>query len=565
MRKKTILFSLVLLLNTGCDTGSSNKVAVSKTDPLLAQQWHLENTGQHAGADVGGTSGEDLNLGATWETYRGEGIKIGIVDTGIELLHPDLSANIDSTLSFHYNQTLPDQNRYDPTPDSYQLSDDTVGAAHGTACAGIAAAVIDNGYGGSGVAPQATLAGLNAFSNPAIINFADALYAGVFETDELNNTGYPLSRSDELDISSNSWADEPGNLNDESPEMIAIRDGVARGRGGKGVVYCFAAGNFRKSQKEFSDNANWYREQNTPYVVAVAALDANGRYASYSNFGANILISAFGGEDGASYPAIISTDLRGEEGMDATDPSCYNVTIGGNTYYTCQEHFEDPDNMNGDYTNTMNGTSAATPMTAGVVALVLDANPTLTYRDVRYILATTARKNDPADSDWVRNGAGHWINHNYGFGAIDVNASIAAALTHTNLQSTVTRSYSRDVNLTDINDTNPAVITFSVPAGETMQLEFAELTVTNLLGQVEDLDIILQSPMETNSTLTHTNQVLNYYGYDDIFAAFTFGSVRYLDENSSGTWRLYITDNKDNSLGSTLDSVTLTLHGRNLP
>jgi kexin len=213
----------------------------------------------------------------------------------------------------------------------------------------------------------------------------------------------------------------------------------------------------------------------------------------------------------------------------------------------------------------MNGTSAATPMTAGVVALILQANPNLTYRDVRYILATTARKNDPTDSDWTQNGAGHWINHNYGFGAIDVGAAITAATSSSYqlLDTNITKSYVRNLTIATIDDTHPVIVEINVSTQDNMSVEFAELSVTNLLGQVEDLEIILQSPSETNSTLSHSNRILNYYGYDDIFADFTFGSVRYLDENSSGTWRLYITDTRSDAPGSQLDAITLTLHGRN--
>ena len=131
----------------------------------------------------------------------------------------------------------------------------------------------------------------------------------------------------------------------------------------------------------------------------------------------------------------------------------------------------------------------------------------------------------------------------------------------------MTRSYTQTVNLTNITDTNPAVIEINISAGENMTLEFAELTVKNLLGQIEDLQITLQSPAETNSTLSNPNTILNatYSGselYADIFTDFTFGSVRYLDENSSGTWRLYITDTRANSKGATLEGLTLTLHGR---
>ena len=67
------------------------------------------------------------------------------------------------------------------------------------------------------------------------------------------------------------------------------------------------------------------------------------------------------------------------------------------------------DISNTNYTQCMNGTSAASPNAAGVVALMLQANPSLSWRDVRRILATTARRLD-MHMEWFQNGAGRWVN-----------------------------------------------------------------------------------------------------------------------------------------------------------
>eukprot|EP01031_Cornospumella_fuschlensis_P051322 gene51322-62760_t len=60
-------------------------------DPLYTQQWHLKNTGQG-----GGKAGTDINVITTWDTYQGQGIRIGIIDDGLDLLHPDLAPNVDT-------------------------------------------------------------------------------------------------------------------------------------------------------------------------------------------------------------------------------------------------------------------------------------------------------------------------------------------------------------------------------------------------------------------------------------------------------------------------------------
>ena len=111
-------------------------------DTYFSDQWHLENTGQD-----GGVSGEDVNITGAWNDVLGTGIVIGIVDDGLEWDHADLSANYESTLDYDYCNY-----DGDPTPSSWD--------AHGTAAAGVAAAIGNNGLGVSGAAPDASLAGL---------------------------------------------------------------------------------------------------------------------------------------------------------------------------------------------------------------------------------------------------------------------------------------------------------------------------------------------------------------------------------------------------------------------
>ena len=113
-------------------------------DPLLPRQWHLQNTGQ-----VRSTAERaDLNIIPAWNHATGAGVVIGIVDDGLQITHPDLSANSANAFHHDWNDTTPD----DPTP--------TSGDSHGTACAGLAAARSGNSLGISGAAPAASLAGL---------------------------------------------------------------------------------------------------------------------------------------------------------------------------------------------------------------------------------------------------------------------------------------------------------------------------------------------------------------------------------------------------------------------
>jgi kexin len=546
-----------LLFFAGC----SENAPITKTSQgydLTSQQWYLNNTGQNSGSDSNATPGEDLNMGNVWESYRGNGIRLAIIDTGVDAIHYDLTRNLSMTLSgYYYNGTFK-QDRERLLTDNQMNTHKGFEAAHGTACAGVAAAT-DNGIGVTGVAPMATLVSLNAFAD-------DSDYGSLSFEHALYHTGM------EVDISSNSWNDTIVNGPDDSSlELQAIKSGATYGRNGKGIVYLFAAGNEREVIPESSNNANWLRELNNPYVITVAALNADGNYSSYSNFGANILISAFGGEYGLHAPAIVTTDLIGDYGYDSQEPAYF-------TSGKYQVHFNVAGNEEGDFTHVMNGTSAATPMAAGVVALLLEANPDLTYNDVRYILATTARKNNPTDGDWTQNGAGHWVNHNYGFGAIDVEAAVTKAASFTSLYATPQKNFSvtkgslvaieNSLNIATENNASlfKKVGSITVSDADSLILDHVDLTIDLVHAYPGDLDIILESPDETNATLTHHGS----HPIDadsDFFAPFTFGSVRYLDENSSGTWNIYIRDYYFNDSNEKpdeglYDGYQLTLYGR---
>ena len=519
--------------------------AVSDTDAhrdtLYSYQWHLNNTGQDAGSDTGGTPGNDINVAAAWEAFAGKrSILVGVVDTGVEATHPDLTFNLDLTKSYRYSD-----GSNDPSPDSAQLADTPYEAAHGTACAGLIAAQGWNGLGVRGVAPFTKVAGYNVFSTGYESDFLDA-----------------LGRS--VDVSSNSWGYGSEALVSD-PTMVSVFEaGVQEGRGGKGTVYVFAAGNDRSTCVDVDGNVTSCSSGNTysignannadilnnPYVITVAAVDADGHYASYSNYGANILVAAPGGEYGYYYPAIVTTDLTGlVYGFEST---------GFANVYRLGRLFDVPGNENGDYTNYMNGTSSATPIVGGVAALMFSANPSLTYRDVRYILATTAVKNDPSNGDWTLNGAGYHINPNYGFGMVDATAAVAKAEGFTSLGTEKVSSVASASPALSIPDNSTTGVSSSVTVGSAITVEHVDVNVTisghTFLG---DLDIVLVSPDGTESRLAYGG---NYYvtgSYDN----WHFSTERCLDENAAGQWTLKVRDLASGDTG-TLKSWSLQVRGR---
>ncbi|MDR0664805.1 MAG: S8 family serine peptidase [Helicobacteraceae bacterium] len=469
---------------------------ITGNDPLAKFQWHLDNIGQKSGVFTPALkAGEDLNVLLAWrQGFKGNGVTIGIVDNGTDFTHPDL-APTKSALSWNYKT-----NKNDPYPVAT-----TAECAHGTMTAGIAGARGSNGAGVMGVAPSAKLAGLNI-----------GLDCGF----SASNTQTAGAMGKGVDVSSNSWG---STLAISVNELLdnAIIEGATTGRNNKGRIYVFAAGNHR----EHNGNGNYDSMQSLFQSISVAALRSDGKYTYYSNKGANLLVSAYGGEP-SSNPGILTTDIKGcDKG------------------YSAKHETKHEKNNNGEYTAFMNGTSAATPMVSGVAALMLEANPNLTWRDVRYILATTARKNDSSNNDWKNNGAGWHINHNYGFGAVNACAAVKKAKTFTSLGALKTKEEPQNIN-SSVNFLSPTERTINVSGSGIDKIEHVDVWV-----DIDDsaaalkLNITLTSPDGTVSELAYND----YSGsgssawQKNIFnGGFRFGTARHLDEEADGNWKLTI-------------------------
>lgn len=460
-------------------------------DPLYPDQWHLENTGQS-----GGTAGEDINVLDSWTDYDGTGVTIAVVDDGLEIAHPDLAANVLSGRSYDY---VDDDT--DPTPTSGL-------DGHGTAVAGVAAARGANGTGVTGVAPFASLVGFNLLQFFTDSNEADAL----------------TRAEDVVDISSNSWGPFDSNDYYAAPGPLAaqaLEDGVTSGRDGKGTIYVWAGGNGGDT-----DNANLDGYANSRYTIGVAASTHNGTRSSYSEPGANLHVNAPSSGDGVG---ITTTDLTGSGG--------YNGIPGNN-----------------DYTNDFGGTSSATPLVSGVIALALQANPALTWRDVQALLVTSAELNDPAHADWVQNAAGHWVNHYYGFGRVDAGAAVTAAESWTLLGPEVSADASRTPGLA-IPDNDPAGISDTLEFADDIRIESVDVHFETNHTWGGDLDIRLTSPGGTEAVL---QQVIA--GNSEDPGAWRFGVTRFFGETSAGTWTLEVSDNFAQDTG-TLQSWSIEVYG----
>jgi subtilisin family serine protease len=347
----------------------SRKLAMPN-DPQLRAQWHLNNSGANDGV-----AGEDVRAFDAWDITPGgkRSIVIAIVDDGVDLEHPDLQANI----WVNPKATAPDRNGrnffdddFNPRPRYFArpFDETDLNDIHGTPCAGVAAAVGNNKTGVTGIAYRCQILAVKVFGGEGLApndRIADAIrYSG-----------------QKADVISNSWA-VPRNPDVES----AIDDVVKTGRGGKGALVFCATGNESRQAIGFPASH--------PSALAVGASNDQGKRSEYSNRG-----------QGTQFVAPSSDPDRDRQGITTTD-----VSIKNRGY------------AKGAYCNDFGGTSSSTPLAAGIAALVLSVNPSLTWKQVRSILRATADKIDTEGKTYKKGYSIH-----YGFGRLNAFKAVERA------------------------------------------------------------------------------------------------------------------------------------------
>ena len=324
------------------------------TDQRFSDEWHLHNTGQG-----GGTVGADVKALEAWElSYGSPNIRVVIHDSGVDINHPDLQANMGAGWDFDNN----DNDASNPS------------GPHGTACAGIVAAA-HNEQGVVGIAPNCTIIPLRAAGAHTW-----ETWAKTFEW-----------AAEHGDIISCSWSISPNNT-----LSSAIRKVISSGRNGKGIPVFCATGNEYQSRISYPASM--------AETIAVGASTNQDRRSNYSNYGQGI---DFVAPSSGGTRRIETTDIQGSNG--------YNSNPG-----TSGDYCEAEDDSG------FGGTSAATPLAAGVAALMLSVNPSLTAAEVRKILRETAIKIEPLNGRYDANG---W-SEQYGYGRIDAAQAVLTAKNH---------------------------------------------------------------------------------------------------------------------------------------
>lgn len=488
-------------------------------DTFFDKQWHIRSLGTYVnGSNVATIVGNDLDLLDVYRQYmgynQGNPIIVQVVDDGVDADHEDLAANMDLTRSYRHNSGI------DSVGDPSAINSTN---RHGTMVAGIIAARAFNGVGVRGIAPFAKLAGSN---------WIEDQYVEGLEKVWLTGTG-----ANEIAITNNSWGTY---FDRETIYEDILASGTSTLRDGKGRIYVFAAGNDRDY---YHGNSNISYITNNRYVVAVAALKHDNTHASYSSPGGNILISGYSGDYYQTTPTIGTTTIAGTA----------SNTGDINTKTTWS------DDAKKNYTFIMNGTSAASPTVAGSIALVLEACPDLTWRDVKHLLAKHGKQVDTTNEGWVENGAGLWYSSDYGYGLVNPKEMIAecSSDTYTNLGTLQTAEVTETVNAA-LPD-QYALTVSGINVSQNFKVEWVELTIDATHPQPSDYSIYLTSP---SGTTTHVVDWTRVDG-DWMSGGYRFGVAAFMDEESSGEWTVDIVDYDINSegLSGTVKSVKLKLYG----
>ncbi|MCI0754876.1 DUF4214 domain-containing protein [Teichococcus vastitatis] len=477
------------------------------TDPKLAQQWHLKS-------GMGGSKAEQA-----WEDYTGAGVRIGIVEQGVDYTHSDLWPNYDSTLSWDYK---------DGDPDPLLTANSTF---HGDKVAGIVAGAA-NGTGIVGVAHGSEF-GLLRISHAG----GNMLTAGGGATRTgAEAVGVAIREGATLygqDVINNSWAfNSPYGDPFRAVNVKVLHEGIkaaaTQGRGGLGTTVVFSAGNDGHKY----DQTAFHSVVQSPYVITVAAVDQYGRVANFSTPGSAVLVAA-GGVD------ILSSTGNGGFAPDS-------------------------------------GTSFSAPGVTGVAALMYEANVGLGARDVQEILALSAslsaydasslRYAAVANGGTGWNGGGMVFSNDVGFGIADARAATRLAETRFAVGSEADRfHYGNAVTLATWSDLygtvaataastiggalttadgGTAIGSVSFAADHMVQKVQVYMTFTTRpVGGSWGLELV--SADGTTSTLVKAMQ--DYSGYGGTMTALSdnawvFSTNAFWGENAQGGWTLRLTD-----------------------
>uniref|UniRef100_A0A8C2NVH6 Proprotein convertase subtilisin/kexin type 7 n=1 Tax=Capra hircus TaxID=9925 RepID=A0A8C2NVH6_CAPHI len=407
-----------------------------------------------------------------------------------------------------------DLNSNDPDPMPHPDLEN--GNHHGTRCAGEIAAVPNNSFCAVGVAFGSRIAGIRVLDGP----LTDSMEAVAF------NKHYQIN-----DIYSCSWGPDDDGKTVDGPHQLgkaALQHGVIAGRQGFGSIFVVASGN----GGQHNDNCNYDGYANSIYTVTIGAVDEEGRMPFYAEECASMLAVTFSGGD-KMLRSIVTTDWDLQKGTGCTE---------GHT-----------------------GTSAAAPLAAGMIALMLQVRPCLTWRDVQHIIVFTATRYEDRHAEWITNEAGFSHSHQHGFGLLNAWRLVNAAKVWTSVPYLA--SYVSPVlkeNKAIPLSARPLEVLWNVSRMDLdmsglKTLEHVAVTVSITHPRRGSLEVKLFCPSGMMSLIGAPRSLdSDPNGFND----WTFSTVRCWGERAKGTYRLVIRDVGDKtSQAGVLRQWQLILYG----
>ena len=439
---------------------------------IFPQQWHLATTtinGQNVAASA--------NVAAAHAITQGAGTTIAIIDDGCDIDHEEFAGP--GKIVAPRDVTGNDDN---PRPGP--------GDFHGTACAGVACA--NGNFGASGVAPGASLMPIR-------------LQSGLGSQQEANSVVWAADHG--ADVISCSWGPMDGawfqpndpqhNVRVPLPDStrLAIDYAVNSGRGGKGCVILFAAGNGNESV-DLDGYASY------PGVLAVAATNDRGVRSVYSDKGAALAFS-FPSND-FRYPV--------ENRPEPLTPGIWTTDITGQGGYNPGPNGQIAGDPKGNYTNSFGGTSSASPGAAGVAALVISRNPALSWQEVRDVLRRSCERIDLQGGQWGADGHSPF----YGFGRLNALIAVELAVPQASDRLVIAKEFNEP-----IKDLQTTRVTLDV--SEQRTLKDLKVSVDIRHSYIGDLVVILRPPdaiaepvILHNRTGGRTQDMRRTYGTSEI-------------------------------------------------
>ncbi|XP_063539588.1 neuroendocrine convertase 1-like [Cydia strobilella] len=463
-------------------------------DELWEEEWYLQDS-----RNVRSLHRLDLNVLPVYAMgYTGRGVRVTVLDDGVEHNHTDLRDNYDPEISWDCNDGDPD-----PSPSQKDLRRNS----HGTRCAGEIAMTANNVKCGVGVAWGAKVGGVRMLDGRI--------------TDRVEGEGIGYAW-DKVDIYSASWGPSDDGRTVEGPgrlAMQAFKRGVTQGRSGKGVIYVWANGNGGIHQ----DNCNCDGYSSSIYTVSIGSVSQHGRFPWYGEVCSSTLAVAY------------SSGARKDQKIATTDTN---------------------DSCTLDHT----GTSAAAPLAAGIIALALEANSNLTWRDVQHLIAWTSDSSTLAgNSGWQINDIGLRFDLRFGFGLLNAEALVSRALNWITVPEKlichIPPQYKIKQKLSSGQQVN---IYFDVHVCPVNYVEHVELVINIHYSKRGALQAYLTSARGTRVEL------LSARPEDTSNAAFSnwrLMSIATWGENPKGVWNAVILDDTDEANVGEVGETTLIIHG----